>query len=172
MPSGFVWFDLMTNATGPGSKILERGAERMQSDQISGTWRLADYEAHDNDGSVSYPLGRNAVGYLIYTDHGFVSVAMMAAGRKSYARENLLGGTDAERLAAADGFFSYCGRYEVEGDSVLHHIDVAFFPNRVGTSQRRFFRFAGDRLLLTTPPMLILDQEMVGQILWERAESP
>ena len=142
----------------------------MKGARIAGTWRLANYEAHGNDGSVSYPLGRYAVGYLIYTDDGFMSVAMMAAGRKSYARENLLGGTDEERLAAADGFFSYCGRYELEGDSVLHHIDVAFFPNRVGTSQRRYFRLEGDCLLLTTPPMLISSQEKIGHILWERAE--
>ena len=141
----------------------------MQQPEIVGTWRLANYEARSADGSVSYPLGQNAAGYLIYTDDGYMSVAMMADGRKSYAREDLLGGSEAERLAAADGFFSYCGRFTVEGDVVLHHIEVAFFPNRIGTSQRRFFSFDGDRLLLTTPPMLIKGQENVGHILWERA---
>ena len=141
----------------------------MQQADIVGTWRLANYEARGADGSVSYPLGQNAAGYLIYTNDGYMSVAMMASGRESYAQEDLLGGSDAERLAAADGFFSYCGRFEVEGDVVLHHIDVAFFPNRIGTSQRRFFSFEGDRLLLATPPMLIKGQEKVGHILWERA---
>ena len=141
----------------------------MQPAEIVGTWRLANYEARGSDGSVSFPLGRNAAGYLIYTDDGHMSVAMMACGRRGYAREDLLGGTEAERLAAADGFFSYCGRYEVQGNVVYHHIEVAFFPNRIGTSQQRFFSFEGERLLLTTPPMLIKGQEKVGHILWERA---
>ena len=142
----------------------------MQRDQIAGTWRLVNYEARGIDGSINYPLGRDAVGYLIYTDDGFMSVAMMAAGRQSYAKDDLLGGSNAERLAAADGVFSYCGLYGMEDDSILHHVEVASFPNRVGTSQRRFFRLDGDRLFLTTPPMLISGREMVGHILWERAK--
>ena len=53
---------------------------------------------------------------------------------------------------------------------VLHLIEVAFYPNRVGSSQRRFFRLSGDRLLLKTPPMLIEGQERIGHILWARAD--
>lgn len=141
----------------------------MQEGSIAGTWRLTNYEARGADGSVTNPLGTDAVGYLIYTDDGFMSVAMMSSGRQGYAQEDLLGGTDAEKLAAAEGFFSYCGRYEIDGDSVLHRIDVAFFPNRIGSSQRRYFRLEGDRLLLTTPPMMIKGVEKVGHIRWERA---
>ena len=141
----------------------------MRRNEITGTWRLLSYEAHGSDGSVSYPLGRDAVGYIMYTDDGFMSVAMMTAGRRSYADGDIRGGTDEEKLAAADGYVSYCGRYEVRGDSVFHHVEVAFFPNRVGTSQRRFMHFDGDRLLLTTPPMLMSGKEQEGRILWERA---
>jgi hypothetical protein len=141
----------------------------MSRASIVGTWKLTNYEAHGEDGSVSCPLGPDAVGYLIYTDDGFMSVAMMSSGRQSYAQEDLLGGTDAEKLAAAEGFFSYCGRYEIDGDSVLHLIEVAFFPNRIGSTQRRYFRLEGDRLLLTTPPMTIKGVRKIGHIHWERA---
>jgi hypothetical protein len=141
----------------------------MQGTDITGTWRLLSYEAHGSDGSVSYPLGRDAVGYIMYTDDGYMSVDMMASGRRSYADGDLRGGTDEEKLAAADSYVSYCGRFEMQDDSVLHHIEVAFFPNRVGTSQRRFIQLDGDRLLLTTPAMLIAGKEQVGRILWERA---
>ena len=141
----------------------------MRRDEITGTWRLLSYETHDSDGTVSYPLGRDAVGYILYTHDGFMSVAMMSAGRRSYADGDLRGGTDQEKLAAAESYVSYCGRYEVRDDSVFHHVEVAFFPNRVGTSQRRFIHFDGERLVLTTPSMLIEGKEQVGRILWERA---
>ncbi len=141
----------------------------MQPNEITGTWRLLAYEGRGVDGSVSYPLGRDPVGYITYTEDGFMSVSMMAAGRRGSATLDLLGGSTEEKLAAAEGYFSYCGRYEVQGAAVLHHIEVAFYPNRVGSSQRRFFELNGDRLLLKTPPMLIEGREQVGHILWRRA---
>ena len=144
--------------------------EAPRASPVAGTWRLLSYEAHGDDGSVSYPLGPDATGYITYTDDGFMSMSMMAAGRRGYATMDLLGGSREEKLAAAEGYFSYCGRYEIQGDVVLHLIEVAFYPNRVGSSQRRFFRLSGDRLLLKTPPMLIEGQERVGHILWARAD--
>ena len=141
----------------------------MLRDEITGTWRLLSYEARSSDGSVSYPLGRDAVGYIMYTEDGFMSVSMMASARRRYADGDLRGGTDEEKLAAADSYVSYCGRYEIQDDSVFHHVEVAFFPNRVGTSQRRFIQLDGDRLLLTTSAMLIAGKEQAGHILWERA---
>ena len=78
----------------------------MPSSQKAGTRRLANCAARGNDGPTLYLPGRDAVGYLIYTDVGFMSVAVVAAGRKSYAKEDRLGGTDAEWRAAAEGFFS------------------------------------------------------------------
>ena len=104
----------------------------MLRDEITGTWRLLSYEARGSDGSVSYPLGRDAVGYIMYTEDGFMSVSMMASARRRYADGDLRGGTDEEKLAAADSYVSYCGRYEIQDDSVFHHVEVAFFPNRVG----------------------------------------
>ncbi len=154
----------MSGAWPVGAEAIE-----MQRSEIIGTWRLLSYEVRASDGSVSFPLGRDAVGFITYTEDGFMSVSMMTSGRRSYADGDFRGGTDEEKLAAADSYVSYCGRYEVQGDSVLHHVEVAFFPNRVGTSPRRFVQLEGDRLLLTTPLMLIAGKEQVGHILWGRA---
>ena len=44
----------------------------------------------------------------------------------------MLAGTDEEKLAAASTFVAYCGRYDYQGDRVIHEIEVAFYPNRVG----------------------------------------
>jgi hypothetical protein len=34
---------------------------------------------------------------------------------------------------------------------VIHRLQMSWFPNWVGTQQKRFFEFAGDRLTLKTP---------------------
>ena len=142
----------------------------MQQTDLIGTWRLLSYQSRTVDGSVNYPLGRDAVGYIIYTHDGHMAVSMMATGRPPYADGDIMGGTVEEKAAAAENYVSYCGRYEVKGDSVFHDIEVAFFPNRIGTSQRRFFEFSEDRLVLTTPTMLISGEEQTGHIVWERAD--
>ena len=143
----------------------------MRGNSLVGAWRLASYEARTAQGQVSYPLGRDPIGYLLYTHDGHMSVAMMRADRANYASSDLRGGTVEEKLAAADTYISYCGRYELKRDEVVHHVEVAFFPNRVGTSQVRTFRLSGDTLSLSTPQMVIEGKQQTGHLVWQRAEG-
>ena len=89
--------------------------------------------------------------------------------RPRFASEDLLGGTSEEKGAAADTYIAYCGTYELFDDHVVHHVEQSFFPNRVGTAQTRYYRLEGDRIELTTPPILIDGEEQVCRISWERA---
>ena len=141
----------------------------MRQHSVIGTWSLVSYKARKADGVVSFPLGRDAIGYITYTADGHMSVAMMSADRTNYASGDLRGGTVEEKLAAAETYVAYCGSYEVQGDVVVHHVEVAFFPNRVGTAQRRNFEVSGDTLRLSTPPMLIEGVEQTGHLVWKRA---
>ena len=140
----------------------------MDSNPLIGAWRLVTYEAHAGD-EVSYPLGEDAAGYIMYTPDGYMSVLITAAGRPNFASDDILGGTDEERLAAASTFLAYCGRYEYLGDRVVHKIETAFYPNRVGTEQVRYVHQEGDELVLTTPPMVIRGTSRSGRLIWERA---
>ena len=45
---------------------------------------------------------------------------------------------------------AYCGRYRVDGDCVVHTVEMSMYPNWVGTEQRRAYRFDGDRIVLRT----------------------
>ncbi|MDP9363809.1 MAG: lipocalin-like domain-containing protein [Chloroflexota bacterium] len=140
------------------------------SQSVVGTWRLKRWEARDADGNVAYPLGPDAVGYLVYTPDGHVSVAMMRADRPPFAGDDLLGGTPEELAAAAAGYVAYCGRYEVRGDgAVVHRVELSLFPNWVGSEQVRFAAVAGDELTITTRPLRI-GGETVNQLVWERVE--
>ncbi len=140
----------------------------MEPNPLIGAWRLVTYEAHAGD-EVSYPLGEDASGYIMYTPDGYMSVLIMAACRPNFASDDILGGTDEERLAAASTFLSYGGRYEFLGDRVVHKIETASYPNRVGTEQVRYIHLEGDELLLTTPPMVIHGESRSGRLRWERA---
>ena len=136
---------------------------------VVGTWRLKRWETRAANGRVAYPLGPDAVGSLTYTPGGHVAVAIMRTGRAAFAGDDLLGGTPEERAAAAAGYVSYCGRYEVRDGAVVHHVELSLFPNWVGSEQVRFAEVAGDELTISTGPLPI-GGETVSRLVWQRAE--
>ena len=143
----------------------------MGDNQIVGTWRLMSYSCADEDGKVGYPLGPNARGYLMYTDDGYMSVSMSTGDRPNRASDDLMGGTDEEKITEAETYISYCGTYELHNDRVIHKIEMALFPNRVGTCQTRYYKIAVDRITLTTPPIPIHGRTQVCTIVWDRASA-
>ncbi len=142
----------------------------MTSNPLIGTWRLISYESRTGDGEVSYPLGEKPLGFILYSEDGYMSVTMMTANRISYASGDLRGGTPEEKRSAAETYLSYSGKYTFEGDRVLHHVEVSFFPNRVGTTQVRHLTLSGDTVTLRTPEMLINGEQQTAELVWQRAK--
>jgi hypothetical protein len=140
----------------------------MTTNLFLGTWRLLSVEIRTSDGQVSYPAGHDPVGYIMYNEQGYMSVAFMGANRAGFASGDLRGGSTAEKVAAFDSYFSYCGKYEIQGEKVLHHIEVSLFPNWIGITQERFFELSGDRLSLSTPPLLISGIQQTSHLIWQR----
>ena len=138
---------------------------------LVGAWRLVSWENRCADGQVTYPLGPDAVGYIIYTSDGHVSVAIMRTKRSRFAVDDLLGGTIEERAMAEASYVSYAGTYEVQKGMVVHHVEVSLFPNWVGAVQERFYECTGDRLSLHTTPMLLGGLEQRGYLIWERTSA-
>ena len=75
----------------------------------------------------------------------------------------------AEKVKAWDSFFSYCGRYEVRGDQVVHHIEGSLYPNWIGEAQTRMMRLDGDRLTLGTLPQKTRRGVQTTEVVWRRA---
>ncbi|MBI4491798.1 MAG: lipocalin-like domain-containing protein [Chloroflexi bacterium] len=136
---------------------------------LVGVWRLVASERLTADGEVSYLHGREAVGYIMYTPDGYMSVAIMRPGRPRFAATDMAEGTAEEKRTAAEGYLSYCGRYEFRDGRVFHHVEVSLFPNWIGTTQERHVELDGNRLILTTRPRLIAGREQTSRITWERA---
>jgi len=47
---------------------------------------------------------------------------------------------------------AYSGRYTVEGEKVIHHVDVSWNQAWTGTDLVRFFKREEDKLVITTAP--------------------
>lgn len=122
---------------------------------LVGTFRLVSVEHTDEQGVVGRPFGDAPIGYMTYTPDGYMFVIMMEADRPDFPGGDILGGTVEERAAAFSSASSFVGRFRTDGDEVTYDLVAATFPNWVGTTQVRRFEFDGDRLVLTTPVLLM-----------------
>ena len=141
----------------------------MTPNPLIGTWRLVSWENRNLvDGQISYPLGKDAVGYIMYNQDGYMFVAIMGSNRLKFAAEDLLSGTPEEEAQAEETYVSYCGKYEFRGDTVVHHVELSLFPNWVGVDQERLVEVRGNRLTLSTGPILLRGTQQTAHLIWER----
>jgi len=108
---------------------------------------------------------------LTYTENGFVSVNIMATNRRNFEVRELKLGTPEEKVASADTYISYSGKYNFDGDKIKHHVEVCLFPNWVGKDQVRIFDLNGDTLALKTIPDPRDEQGRQGYLIWERIKQ-
>ena len=144
----------------------------MADNPFAGSWKLVSFEMRTVNDEINYPYGEDALGYIFYGQDGYMSVAFMNQGRPAIsATTDLRGGTPQEKAAAFDTYFTYCGTYEYDQKRVIHHIEVSLYPNWTGKDQVRFYSFEGDRLILTTPPLLFEGAEQTGYLIWKRNQA-
>ncbi len=142
--------------------------------QLVGTWRLLSSEFRTSGGAVIYPLGENASGLCLISAEGYLSGQLMRRDRPPFAGGDPASGTPEEVRAALEGYVAYYGPFELdpEGQRLVTRVEGSLFPNWLGSEQERFYRFEGDRMTLTTPPMALGDEEFHGVLVWERVQSP
>jgi hypothetical protein len=142
----------------------------MDENHFIGTWKLAYWKNRDETGRVSYPYGNNALGYLSYTPDGFIFAVLSKENRESFGNADSFQATDMEKISSYDSYFSYCGKYEIKGQTVIHHIRTCSFPNWNGMDLLRNFTFSDNALLLSTQPFQIDGLTQVSELLWEKAD--
>jgi len=140
----------------------------MDGGRLIGTWKLQSLQSRTADGETTYPWGEEPVGYIMYSADGFVSVIIMEPERPRFSSGDLRGAPQ-EMALAYQSCLAYCGRYEVRGDSMTHHILACTFPNWVGVDQHRILKLDDDTLVLSTPPILIDGVERTSVLVWRRA---
>ncbi len=131
---------------------------------LLGAWRLESWALVYEDGRApEYPLGPDALGFIMYTSDGHVSAMLSRAGRAKFAT-----GDAADKSRAYDDSFAYAGRYEVRDGAVFHSIEVSTNPALPGFTSTRTITLEGDRLTLTGPDFLP-NVPRYQRIIWRRA---
>ena len=142
----------------------------MESNPFMGTWKLVASEYRVSDGKVTYPLGEDCVGLLMYDNIGNMTAQLMRPNCSKFTSGDMRKGTTEEITDAFNAFIAYFGTYEVnvENKTIAHHVKGSLFPNWVNETQVRHYSFEGDRLTLCTPPFPIGGKTGVGVLVWER----
>jgi hypothetical protein len=141
----------------------------LNREQFVGVWKLVSWENHLADGTVRYPFGKDALGYLFYWDNGCMATEIVTARRPPQrSSEDLFEGTTEEKAAMMRTCLAYCRRFEVRGDTVIHHIEIGSFPNWVGKGNVRSARFEGSDCLVLSLPMPISGVAQTAYFTWRR----
>ena len=149
----------------------------MLREKILGTWRLVSYvEQDERGGPVTFPLGRDAAGLIMYTTDGYMSAQLMRSGRHDYDQPDIGGGTIQQAAAAAEGYLAYSGPYDVdEAASIVHHrVAVSLLPNWLETVQIRHGSLKDNQLTLVSEIPLggkVIRSTLVWARALERAQS-
>lgn len=124
----------------------------MENDTIKkkfiGVWELAQVDMQSLDGK---DLGQGrAKGCLIYTEQGYVSAQLGDPEIRKFESDNKYKATHKEIRFAFNTFDSYYGKYEIDKENgiIKHHVEFSLFPNWIGTTLERPFKFINDLLEL------------------------
>jgi Lipocalin-like domain len=141
-------------------------------DDVLGTWELVSYTEVDNHGGpVTYPLGPDALGLIMYTGDGYMSAQIMRPDRPAFDRPETGGGTPEQAEAAASGYLAYSGPFTVdEVTGVLHHQPrVSLLPNWLNLTQLRHSTLDEDHLTLSAITPAPDGVETISTLVWKRA---
>jgi Lipocalin-like domain len=160
----------MSAETPRDGEIDTGSADTAVIDRLVGTWRVLSVVTKDQaSGAERQPFGPSPVGYLIYTRDGRVMTMMSAAGRPTLPSDRRP--SESELAAAFMSSAGYAGRYTINGDQIVHQIEVCTLPNWSGVTQIRHLTMEGEKLILSTPT---LDTPAIGEVrwsmVWTRAE--
>jgi hypothetical protein len=145
-------------ATKIGPRAFTRREEEyvmgLTKSELVGTYRLLYGGIEGTNGTVEYPYGEGAIGYLVCLDKDRVSGHVMSADHPPFSNPDLLGGRPEENDRAFRTSNGYFGKYTIEGDVIRYDIEVAQVPNMAGPGHSHA-HLEGDELRLTSKRMQI-----------------
>lgn len=125
-------------------------------------------------GLISYPMGKEAEGLIIYNSDGFMSAQIMNPDRKNFAGTHYTSATPAEYTEEASTFLAYSGPFYVnEKEHTLSHgMYISLFPNWTGHTQNRIVSFKDGFLHLESgKPFVSNGITVIHKLRWKRADK-
>jgi lipocalin-like protein len=137
-------------------------------DELVGTWELVSASTTTSAGERSEtPYGPNPTGLLTYTADGRVTAMISHSGRKSLSTLARL----EEQAEAFKTFLAYAGRYKLNGDEVIHSVEISSIQSYVGKDLVRSVKFQGDQIILVTPPTPVKGKIQTFELIWRRVPA-
>jgi hypothetical protein len=89
-------------------------------------------------------------------------------GRKRLSSSDSRSVPAEEEAEAFRTFLAYAGRYRLDGDQVIHHVEISSIQNWVDTDLVRSIKFEGARIDLATPPTPDGGKMQTFELIWQR----
>src|SRR5580704_18043705 len=105
---------------------------------ILGTWKLISASSSTSDGERNdAAFGVGPTGFVTYNPDGRMSVLISHGGRKLLSASAAKPPSAEEQAEAFRTFVAYAGRYTLRTDDIVHHVEISFIQDWVGTDQVR-----------------------------------
>ena len=147
---------------------LAQTAPGQTKGDLVGTWKLVSAWSTRPNGERVPLYGEHPIGFLTYSTEGRMTAILGNSERPMLSTEDRLTAPMAERAAAFSNFTAYAGTFRIEGDRVIHHVEICSLQNWVGTDQVRQMRLEGSRLTLRPPARTLGGEQRLNEIVWER----
>jgi hypothetical protein len=139
----------------PGNKTAE----------VVGTWKLVSATSVTSNGQRNEaPYGVGPTGFLTYFEDGRMTSIISYGGRKPLRAIPRV----EEQAEAFKTFLAYAGRFTLNEDKVIHHVEISSIQSYVGKDLVRSIRFEGDQIVLVTPPTLVNGSIQSIELIWQR----
>jgi hypothetical protein len=137
-------------------------------DPFVGTYVLIGRNVKDESGEFVPVEDFNSLGYITYSDRGYMAVNVMPRDREPFADDEP---TAEEVQAALQGYTGYYGPFSVhedeDGGYLIHHRTGQINPGGE-VDAKRFYDLEGDRLILTPASASGMKGDATRQVVWER----
>lgn len=100
--------------------------------------------------------------FLVYCDH-YASMK-----RLSFKIPDPRAGTSEEIKTAFENYIGYYGTFDLDETNrkLTFHTKGAWLPNWIG-DQIRYYKFEGNRMTISTAPVLFDGKNRVGKLIWD-----
>ena len=138
---------------------------------IQGLWNLLSMEQRYDDGRVIYPFGRSVEGRIYYGADQSMFCAIQKRARTPFSTGKQWTAEDTEKARAYNDYLTYCGRYELDGDTATHHIEISLYPDWIGHRQVRTVWLVDGQLHITARLEDNTPEARTSLLIWERAST-
>ena len=136
---------------------------------IVGTYQLVGRNVKDESGAWVPTEDFNSLGYITYSDRGYMAVNVMPLDREPFADDSEP--TAEEVHAALQGYTAYYGPFSVEEDGdggyLIHHRIGQINPGGE-VDAKRYYDIEGDLLILTPASDTGMKNDATRQVVWQR----